>query len=379
VVAVPVRDEAVRVGACVLALAAQQDGAGAGLDARAFEVLLLFNNCADESLRVACRAAAGTGLRLRCLTATLPPAIAHVGWARRLAMEAAALRLGRAGDRHGVVLTTDADSEVAPDWVFQNLRAIDGGADLVAGAIEPDPLEFARLGDEVRRRHERLAHYRRLLDRLTHLIDPDPADPWPRHCDEPGASLAIRLETYRQIGGLLPQPWNEDRFLVRAVRRIDGRVRHAPEVRIRTSCRLDGRAAGGMAATLSRWKEAPDVADGIPAVASVVRALRLRALVREAHASRHATAGRSRERLGRALGCAASEVRHLLSGPSLGLILEQVQGGPRGYGAGTLPISRLEAEIRTARCWLGLFGRIRGCDAGPRDDSEAAALAGEAA
>ena len=381
VVAVPVRDEALRVGACVTALAEQRDEWGRLLDPRSFEAVLLFNNCSDDSLAVACRAAAGTGLRLHCLEATLPAQVAHVGWARRLAMEAAALRLRRAGAPDGVVLTTDADSEVAPDWVFRNLRAIDAGADLVAGALLPEPSEFARLAEGVRHRHGRLTHYRRLLDRLVHLIDPDPADPWPRHSDEPGASLAIRLPIYERIGGLPPEPWNEDLSLVQAVRRIDGRIRHAPEVVVKTSCRLEGRAARGMAATLSRWQEdaPPDVADGIPAVVAVVRALRLRALVRQSYAARARAPAGPTERLGRALGLTPDEVRYLLRGPCLGLALERVLGRPGGHEPGTVPLGRLEAEIRAAECWLGLDrGAGRG-DAAPRADSAPAALAGEAA
>ena len=255
VVAIPVRNEAARIGDCLAALVGQRDLRGAKLDPRIYEVLLLFNNCTDESLGVACRAAAGTGLRLRCLTATLPTAIAHVGWARGLAMKAGALRLRRADRPDGVILTTDANSQAAPDWIAMNLRAIDAGADLVAGVVEPEPEELAGLSERVRRRRARVALYHRLLDRLAHVIDPDPADPWPRHSDEPGASLAIRLDTFERIGGLPPEPWNEDRALVRAVRQIDGRIRHAPEVRVRTSCRLDGRAEGGMAATLRRWHE----------------------------------------------------------------------------------------------------------------------------
>lgn len=42
----------------------------------------------------------------------------------------------------------------------------------------------------------------------------------------------------------------EDRALFAALARVDARIRHAPEARVLVSCRLEGRAAGGMAAAL---------------------------------------------------------------------------------------------------------------------------------
>ena len=38
----------------------------------------------------------------------------------------------------GVILTTDADSRVSPDWIANNVAAIDAGADAVLGRIVLD-------------------------------------------------------------------------------------------------------------------------------------------------------------------------------------------------------------------------------------------------
>ena len=45
--------------------------------------------------------------------------------------------------RDGILLTTDADTVVAPDWIERNLQALAAGADLVCGRVAVDPTEAA--------------------------------------------------------------------------------------------------------------------------------------------------------------------------------------------------------------------------------------------
>ena len=42
------------------------------------------------------------------------------------------------GEEDGVILTTDADSKVTPNWITENLLAIEAGADAVLGRIALD-------------------------------------------------------------------------------------------------------------------------------------------------------------------------------------------------------------------------------------------------
>ena len=241
VVAVPARDEAVLLDACLDAL----DIAARGIDG--VEALLLLNNCTDDSLAVAARAAPRLALPLRVVAATLPADSANAGAARRLAMALAAARLG--GRRDGVVLSTDADSRVAGDWLATNLAAIDAGADAVAGEFLPDVAEFAALRPAVRLRFRAA----RAKARLRAFVARRPHDPWPRHGTHSGASIAVRLPTLIAMGGLPPRPVGEDAAFFAAIERVGGKVRHDPRVLVHTSCRTVGRAPGGMAATLARW------------------------------------------------------------------------------------------------------------------------------
>jgi hypothetical protein len=98
-----------------------------------------------------------------------------------------------------------------------------------------------------------------LQDEMAALVDPDAADPWPRHQQNSGASLAVRAAALRRAGGAPTVACGEDRALVAALRLTDARVRHAPHIVVPVSGRLEGRAAGGMAETLKRRSQSPDV------------------------------------------------------------------------------------------------------------------------
>ncbi|MEO9340954.1 hypothetical protein ABFT80_26490, partial [Mesorhizobium sp. SB112] len=72
-----------------------------------------------------------------------PEKNAHVGSARRQAMDTASAWIG--ADRLGAILTTDAAAVPSPNWVESNLAAFRAGADLVGGRIIGNPVEEAML------------------------------------------------------------------------------------------------------------------------------------------------------------------------------------------------------------------------------------------
>ena len=248
VVAVPVRNEEERIGLCLDALASQED-----VDYAQMAVVLLVNNTTD-----------GTADQIRALAPYAPyvtwmrrveldDAHANAGWARRLAMDAAAELVSPTG----LILTTDADTLVNTDWVEANRREIAAGADAVAGYVMADPVELMALDQQVLDRGHLEWQYQQLAAELVARVDQEPHDPWPRHNQNCGASAAITLEAYRAIGGLPPKPVGEDRALFEMVRRLDRRVRHSLEVQVVTSARTDGRACGGLADTI-RLRTDPD-------------------------------------------------------------------------------------------------------------------------
>lgn len=253
----PVRNEAPTLPRLVAALAAQRNLDGRPLDRRRYEVLLLLNNCTDHSAAVAARLRRRyPALRLRVSEAIFPSDRAHVGWARRALCDAACHRLASLGRPRGLILTTDADSRPAIDWIAQTQREIDGGREGVGGRVLLEPGEAAAMDPEVRRLFLLDIGYRRALEQLRDLYVPDEHDPFPRHHQHFGASLAITTEMYQRVGGMPPLRSNEDVALYRAIIRSGGRFRHSMRVRVFTSARAAGRAEGGLADAIAWWTAA---------------------------------------------------------------------------------------------------------------------------
>jgi hypothetical protein len=216
--------------------------------ALALSVHVLVNNCFDETAEILRKQFRGHPALEICEVSLLAP-FAHAGGARRLAMDMAAEALSAPDD---LVLSTDADTVVAPDWLTRMLPYFDAGCDAVAGRAILRSSELAKLTEEQRRRLLTLRKYQILLEYLRRFRA-GAGDAWPNHAYEGGASLALTLRMYRAAGGCPVLPVGEDRALFDAVRRAGGRVRHATDVKVYTSGRTNGRAVGGMADTIGRW------------------------------------------------------------------------------------------------------------------------------
>jgi glycosyltransferase involved in cell wall biosynthesis len=253
-VIIPAKNEAEGLPATLAALAAQVQPDGQPLPPGAFEIILLANNCTDQTAAVA-RAFGRQHpqLRLHVLETLLPAAEAHVGRARRLLMDEAARRLELTGRPRGIIASTDADTRVAPDWLAALQAEFRAGADAVGGRILPEAPPAARC--PARRLHLRDAAYRLCLARLEHLLDPSAADPWPRHHQHFGGSLALTVAAYRRVGGLPVLPHLEDEALCQLLLRHDQRLRHSPAVRVHTSARQQGRVAVGLSWQLRCWAD----------------------------------------------------------------------------------------------------------------------------
>jgi hypothetical protein len=283
IIAIPARNEAERIERCLAAIAVQRTRCGTPIAQRAFEVLVLANNCTDATAEIARRVARRLPLSLSVIESTLPGHSATAGGARRMVMNQAAKRL-RVSHEEGIILTTDADSTVSPTWFANNMRHLGEGADCVAGYIDAEPLEIVGLGLAFLSRGRLEDTYLSQIAEIYGRCDPRPNDPWPNHRVSSGASLAVRLSVYRAVGGLPLKELGEDIAFTDLLDRNGFKVRHALDVSVVTSCRLDGRASGGAADTMRHRRNVPDAEcdDELEPALQTLRRAVMRGLLRKA-------------------------------------------------------------------------------------------------
>ena len=208
------------------------------------QVVIVLNNCTDNSRGTVEKAiAAYPNLAINLIDIQYEKKDAHVGNARRLAMETA--YSSATNPAQTAILTTDADSTPLPDWVTNNLRHLADGVDLVCGIIWLNKAEYEQLDIKLTKWTKIDQDHKQAVDYLDSLINPTAHNPWPRHTDHTSQSFAIRADVYRAVGGLPPLPSGEDYALVERVSEAGYRIRHPLDVVVETSARLVGRAPGG--------------------------------------------------------------------------------------------------------------------------------------
>jgi hypothetical protein len=124
---------------------------------------------------------------------------------------------------------TDADSEVAPDWISSQLGL---KADAVCGTVAVR--DWGTYGNDMR------SHYESTYN------DAD------GHRHIHGANLGVSAKAYVRAGGFCPLECSEDVALVNALQASGASVAWSAAPRVFTSARRAFRAPGGFGATLAR-------------------------------------------------------------------------------------------------------------------------------
>ncbi|GAB3548897.1 glycosyltransferase family 2 protein [Spirosoma fluminis] len=250
-VIIPARNEAHHITSTLDALRHQQDADGQPLNPAIYEVLLLANNCTDQTYDVALRyQQQHPDFSLHIAQIKLPAPQANIGTVRRMLMDDAHRRLMSIGKPEGIIASTDGDTVVDTYWLHHIMREIANGNDAVGGRILTH-----RDASNVRLYHLRDVMYRTLVAKAEALLDPSAHDPWPRHFQHFGASVAVTCQTYERVGGLPPKPYLEDEAFYWALFRADAKVRHSPNVKVITSARQQGRVEVGFSQQLRYWAD----------------------------------------------------------------------------------------------------------------------------
>ncbi len=256
IVIIPAKDEAQTIAATLTALANQTHLNGQPLNSLTYEIIVLANNCSDESATIARQfAQQHPDLVLHVAEVTLPPDRAYIGYVRKMLMDEAYLRLMSLGRSRGIIASTDGDTEVSATWIAATLHEIGSGVDAVGGRILTYRHSRQALHPQAKSHFLQEVGYRSLVAQVEFHLDPDPYDPLPRHYQHYGASLAVTAEMYAKAGGLPPVRTPEDEAFYQSLLRVDARFRHSPLVQVTTSARLSGRSPVGLAAQLRNWTE----------------------------------------------------------------------------------------------------------------------------
>lgn len=255
-VIVPVQNEAETLPHTLHALTHQVTLDGHPLAHDRYEVIVFANNCTDRSAAIARQFAQWhPGFVLHVAEQTLPPADAYIGRVRQIVMDEAHHRFTTLKRPQGIIASTDGDSQVAADWIAATQYEIQRGSDAVGGRIMSDRAERHQLDAYTRACFLREVGYQFLVAEMEAYLAPNPADPWPRHFQHYGASLAVTSAMYAKAGGMPPVRTPEDLAFYQALQRTGARFRHSPLVRVTTSTRQVGRAPQGLAAQLTRWHQ----------------------------------------------------------------------------------------------------------------------------
>lgn len=226
VVGVPCRDERDRVDGCLAALIEAADELPSAVTVA---IVVACDSTTDGSERIA-RSWSAVDRRI----AVIAGAWGTAGGTRRAACAAGLERMVATTRRTAAVwiATTDADTVVPPDWLTLQLSYAHHGFEAVAGIVGlrgDEPLDPAMVTAFA-------SHYP--LGRNTH-----------RHVH--GANLGVRADAYLAAGGFPSLAVAEDHALWNALQQAGRRCVSSVALRVATSGRRVGRAAGGFADTVS--------------------------------------------------------------------------------------------------------------------------------
>lgn len=203
-VVVPAHNEEALLGRCLSSLF--QAARHPGLLAEPVLIVVVLDACTDQSQQIA----ASLGV------ATLMVDVCNVGQARRIGSAHAIARGAR------WLACTDADSYVAPDWLYQQLRH---GAEVVCGTVHVE--DWEGYGHEVQ-----AAYQQRYCSEDGH-----------RHIH--GANLGVCAAAYQRVGGFPPLATHEDVSLVQALQNTGAHIVWTGQNRVMTSARKNTRARSG--------------------------------------------------------------------------------------------------------------------------------------
>jgi hypothetical protein len=231
-VLVPARDEQDTIRDCLRALRTAMRGLPADVEPA---VCVVADRCADATAAAAAEEFGGwTAARVVVNSAELT-----IGEVRNLGLRHVCAQLAGHRPERVWLLSTDADTVVAPDWIRAHLRHARTGAHAVAGVAELTG--HAQLPGALVRRYAQV---------LARAVRPE------GHGNVYAANLGVRADAYQAVGGFGAVPTGEDHDLWGRLGEAGFHCHYTERARVCTSARRVGRATGGLSDLLSELDSA---------------------------------------------------------------------------------------------------------------------------
>ncbi|MHC5795147.1 glycosyltransferase family 2 protein [Lacisediminihabitans sp. FW035] len=214
VVVIPARDESALIGRCLRSVSSAIDHLQSADGAPSVRVVVVLDRCSDDTAELVSSFTFVEAVEIDA---------GSVGVARSAGIDHALARERVAPTRIWIA-NTDADSVVPSEWLVEQVRLADAGADVVIGSVSPVMTDLA----------ENLAEaWKKLRSRRS------PAG------NVHGANLGFRASSYRLAGGFGSEPLHEDVGLVARFSGISATLCSSLDIDVETSGRKANRVPGG--------------------------------------------------------------------------------------------------------------------------------------
>lgn len=251
-IVIPVKNEEKYLAQTLKSFCEQLNLDASPLLTNSFEILLLANNCTDNSVSIIKQFQQDfPKLNVYLEEITLPADQANIGFVRRILMNCAYNRLRDKCE--GIILTTDGDTCVSNDWIAQTNLEIKNGADAVGGRILLYPNELSAMDENTRNTHLKDEEYQLLIAELEALVFQNSHNPLPTHHQHFNGSFAVTVDCYKKSGGIPDVIQMEDLAFFEQLQAIDAKIRKSNKVQVHTSARLIGRTEVGLSYQLNKW------------------------------------------------------------------------------------------------------------------------------
>jgi hypothetical protein len=181
-------------------------------------------------------------------TDNLPDKDAGVGLARKIAMDEATRRFNSINNEKGIIVSFDADSQVAENYFVEIEKAFSDNKTLGGAIYFEHPIEGNDFDQFIFERIIQYELYLRYYYQTLKFIE------FPQIIHTVGSSFAVRADAYCKIGGMNKKKAGEDFYFLQKLLPL-GQIKEINTTKVIPSPRPSDRVPFGTGAAIMKWNE----------------------------------------------------------------------------------------------------------------------------